>query len=188
MIVQPNYTPYPANFPVVSKIGFSGSVDTGVSRSSEQGFPSQERYAGTNPTIVNLEFRMTLSEFKSWSWWVQHNAVTQWVNIDLPSPNGMKAVGPDAPLTTQVVRFGAFTMTPLGDDYFQVNSTVQLLPTGVGVGLPGVGGGVVTPSPSSSDWIIGGEPYNPSTDWYIAGEPATPSVDTITAGTPATAI
>lgn len=186
MIVQPNYMAYPSDYPVVSSLGFSGSVDTGVSRSSEQGFPSQERYAGTNPTTVNLRFRMSLQQFKHWSFWIQRNAVSKWVTIDLPSPNGRKAAGPNAPLTNQVVRFGSYTMTPLGGGSFvEVSTSAQLMPTGVGIGLAGTSGGVILPG--GGDWIIARTPADPSADWYIAKTPTAPSTDTVTAGTPATA-
>ena len=184
MIIKANYLAYPSTYPVVSAVGFSGQVDTGVSRSNEFGFPSQERYAGSNPTTVSLEFKMTLYEFERWSWWIRTNAVTKWVKIDLPSPNGMTAAGPNAPLTNQVVRFGAYSMSPLGPDYFQVSTTAQMMPTGIGVGLAGIGGGVILPGGGA--WIIARTPADPSTDWYIAGTPATPSTDTVIAGTPAT--
>lgn len=185
MIISPNYLPYPTSYlPAVSSASFSGTVHAGVSRSGEQGFPSQERYAGSNPTSISLQFEMTLVEFGLWSHWVRMHAITKWITIDLPSPNGRPAIGPNSPMTEQVVRFGSYTMTPLGDKYAQVSASVQLMPTGVGIGLAGYGGHGV--DYYIGDWIIGGTPSDPSIDWYIAGDPATPSTDTVTAGTPPT--
>ena len=188
MIILPSYKKYPPDYPVVSKIGFSGTVDTGVSRSSEQGFPTQERYAGSNPTNVSLQFRMTLTQFRDWSSWINHNAVTKWVDIMLPSPNGLTAAGLPSPMSEQTVRFGDYTMTPLGANFLQVNTTVQLMPRGIGEGLPGgsAGNNVVIISPSSK-WIIGGTPPAPSADWVISGRPGTPSTpDVYIGGTPST--
>jgi len=187
VIVLPSYVKYPANFPVVSKIGFSGSVDTGVSRSSQQGFPRQERYAGSNPTTVSLQFRMSLREFKSWAAWINANAVTKWIDIKLPTPNGLKAAGVPSPLSEQTVRFGNYTMIPLGADYFQIDTSVELLPVGIGIGLAGDGGTVMIPPTTGFDWVIGGTPPVPSADWVISGSPGTPSTpDTYIGGTPST--
>ena len=129
------YRKYPADYPVVSSIGFSGSVDTGVSRSYERGFPSQERLSGSNPTTVSLQFRMTLRTFTQWAQWINAHAVTDWIQINLPSPNGLAAKGLNPPMSAQIVRFGDYTMSPLGPSYVQVSATADLLPQGVGAGV-----------------------------------------------------
>ena len=186
-IILPNYLKYPDYYPVVSRVGFSGTVDTGVSRSDEQGFPTQQRYAGSNPTTVSLQFRMTLREFKNWSAWVNNNAVTKWVSIMLPSPNGLSRAGSPSPLSEQVVRFGDYNMTPMGADYFQIDTMVELMPTGIGEGLPG-NSGWVSNSGRNADWIIARTPPNPAPDWIISGSPTTPSTpDVNIGGTPPTA-
>ena len=184
-IILPNYVPYPPEFPVVSKIGFSGTVNTRVTRSTEQGFPTQERYAGSNPTTISLQFRMDLATFRYWSVWVNTNAVTKWVSIMLPSPNGLTAAGSPSPLSEQVVRFGDYTMTPLGANYFQIDTMVELMPTGIGEGLPGNGSNVL--AGRINNWIIGGTPPNPSFDVVNSGGPGSPSTpDVNIGGTPPT--
>ena len=185
MVTLPDYLPYPTfGFPQPISVGFSAAVDTGVSRGSELGFPSQERYSGSNPTTATLEFNMSLGAFNIWSEWIHANAITKWVEMRLPySPNENPGPGFTPPLTNQIVRFGQYTMTPMAADYFRVVSTVQIMPNGVGIGLAGFPGGVSLPG--SGDWVIAGNPGSPSTDWAIAGDPGNPSLDYILAGVPA---
>lgn len=183
-VKKPSFASYPTGFPSVSKEGLSGEIDYGVSRSTEDGFPSQVRYGGVNNVSIQAQFKMTVSEFIQWSAWVDANAIDHWIRMPLPAPYGA-ATGEPVPMSYQTVRFMDYSSSTIGPNYIVVSTLIEIMPRDIGQGLPGDGGDIVAPSdPTLSDWVIAQNPNDPSPEWVIAGIPATPNTDYVIAGSP----
>ena len=175
---------YPSDFPVPSIIGYSGQIGYNPVRSVEQGFPDQERYQGTNPTSMNVSFRMPLKLYDEWADWMQAYAVTNW--IQMPCVDQYSDGTVTKPLQNQIVRGGDWVMSPLGANYVAVSMVLDILPQDIGKGIHGDSGGISPPAETLADWIVGGSPGAPSNpDWVVAGSPGAPSTpDWVNSQTP----
>ena len=172
---------YPASYPVPN-IQYSATIDYGVLRSAQQGFPDQARHTQVNPTFIQASFQMPLADFKKWSEWIDNYATDQWCSmrgIDQYAGNN-----PTDTLDDFIVRFSNIAMSVVGYNWVSVTAQLEVIPQDIGNAEAGYDSGVVRPPDIVSDWIVAGEPYSPSADWYIAGEPSTPSIDWVLGETP----
>ena len=181
-VKAPNIPIYPDDLPVPTRQSHGGEIDYGVYRSSQQGFPDQERLYSTNPTTMGLQFQIHRNDWDRWLSWVNTFGLIQFCK--LPAVNQV----PVGFAEKTIMRFLSVDWSSMGADWRLVQARVSLLPLDVGEGLTTVTPGPqppVTP-PSIGSWFVGGTPRSPSSlDWIIAGTPPAPnSSDNIIAQTP----
>lgn len=180
-VIQPDIKQYEkSNFPPPASL--TGSIDYGIRRSTQRGFPDQGRFYGSNPGEVVAEFRMTVELFRQWSVWMQLNAISRW--ILLPAPTHYNEFGGTAPLKYTIVRLIDFAHTSLGGDFISVTARFDTWPKDVSDADWGVGG-AVSPPLEIGEWIIAKDPADPALDWFIAKTPDDLPLDTVVAGNPA---
>lgn len=170
-IEYPEITAYPDGFPVPT-ISVAGQIDYGIRRSTQDGYPDQTRFYGTNPTVMTAQFQVPVALLPDWIPWMDKWATTRWVLM--PIPTQYPGWGSDAPITREIVRVGNLEQTLQGATLALVSANIEILPQDIGDGLRGVGL-PVTPPVESGNWIIAGKPKTASPDWIIAGDPAAPS-------------
>lgn len=175
---------YPTNLPNPTR-QLSGTIDYGVLRSQEQGFPDQGRTNGANTTIMSLAFQLTLDEYHQFSEFMNNNTGS-W--IALPVVNQYPFIlGDITPVVHDTVRLAStITASPLGAGHMFVQAQFETLPRDIHDATAGAGGDVVDPPDATvSDWIVAKTPGGPSVDIIIAGDPASPSADLIDSRSPA---
>lgn len=179
----PEIKAYPAHLPPPTKVGYGSIVDYGVTRSTAETFPDQNRYRGSNPTMLTMEFRMHTSLLNDWCEFLDQWAIDRWVSMNCVDQYAGFIWVQDL-LDPQIVRFVDYQYAPLGADYWSVQANVEVMPQDIGDGLPGINNDVVAPV-EVTDWIVAGTPDDPSPDWIEAGDPATPSPDWVDSQAPA---
>lgn len=149
-ITAPAIPRYPDNWPRPQKNDISGSIDTGLLRSTQQGFAFQYRNMGSSPTRVSLTFRIPLSDWPAWSQWINTYAITRWCL--LPLVDQYERVDPTPAYDWSMCRFvGRIRVQPLGESYVDATCDVDVWPEGITsyskrAGLEsGLGGGTADP-------------------------------------------
>lgn len=136
-VVTPQLPRYPAEFPVPQRTSYSGTIDSGLVRSPQQGFPQQYRFTPTAPTRLNMTFRVPRDLYVKWTRWVNTYAVTRWCL--LPCIDQYQLIDPTPTYDWSIVRFVGNRMRTrlIGEEWLDISCEVDVWPVEVGVSKPG---------------------------------------------------
>lgn len=165
---------YSSNLPCPRIDGYALSVDSGLVRTSfDSGHTRQRRRFSNQPTTINLEFSMSVTDLYDWQKWANEWGY-EWFTMALKTK--WSAVFDGDAVMHRIKFVSNLAVRALSPDWVSVSVTaivdVNYVPS---PGLPVFTG----------DWVIAGEPPAPSADWVIAGEAPGPNEpDEVIAGNP----
>jgi hypothetical protein len=136
-VISPEIARYPLTWPVPQKARHEHDIDTGLVRSSQQGFPQQFRAVGSAPTLVRATFRVPTAELEAWWKWVNTYAVTRWALI--PLVDQYERIDPNYVYDWSMARFVGFISSEaaVGEGLYDVTCELDVWPESVGISRAG---------------------------------------------------